>query len=72
MPVHIRLTPEDPEPVGAFPLARAVLCVNCETVFDITNRTSCPRCCSSSYLNIALALGNEEARSRVRQLGVVR
>lgn len=61
---------EELKPVQAIPLEHAVLCMNCETVFDVTART-CPVCCSEVYLNIGIALGDEETRSRVRDLAVM-
>ena len=60
---------EESKPVQAIPLEHAVLCMNCETVFDVTERT-CPVCCSETFLNIGIALGDEETRSRIRQLVV--
>lgn len=60
---------EESKPVQAIPLEHAVLCANCETVFDVTER-ACPVCCSETFLNIGTALGDEETRSRVRQLAV--
>jgi len=61
---------EESRPVQAIPLEHAVLCMNCETVFDVTERT-CPVCCSEVYLNIGIALGDEETKSRIRQLAVI-
>jgi rRNA maturation endonuclease Nob1 len=61
----------DEKPVQAIPLEHAVLCMNCETVFDVTER-ACPVCCSEVYLNVGIALGDEETRSRVRDLAVAR
>ena len=58
---------EEDKPVQAIPLDRAVLCLNCETVFDLTAR-ACPVCCSEIFLNIGLALGDEETKLRVREL----
>jgi len=58
---------EEEKPVQAIPLDRAVLCLNCETVFEVTER-ACPICCSEIFLNIGLALGDEETKSRVRGL----
>ena len=51
-------------------LEHAVLCMNCETVFEIQART-CPVCASEIYLNIGLALGDEETKARVRALEAV-
>jgi len=58
---------EEDKPVQAIPLDRAVLCLNCETVFEVTER-ACPVCCSEIFLNIGLALGDEETKLRVREL----
>jgi hypothetical protein len=60
---------EEEKPVQAIPLDRAVLCMNCETVFDVTER-ACPVCCSEICLNIGIALGDEETQSRVRGMVV--
>ncbi|OPX97207.1 MAG: hypothetical protein A4E60_03330 [Syntrophorhabdus sp. PtaB.Bin047] len=62
---------EEEKPVQAIPLEHAALCANCETVFDVTGR-ACPVCCSEVYLNVGVALGDEETRSRVRDLVVAR
>lgn len=61
---------EQEKPVQAIPLDRAVLCMNCETVFDVTER-ACPVCCSEIYLNIGIALSDEETKSRIRQPAVI-
>lgn len=60
---------EEERPVQAIPLEHAVLCMNCETVFDVTER-ACPVCCSEIYLNIGIALGDEETKSRIRRQAV--
>jgi rRNA maturation endonuclease Nob1 len=54
--------------VAAIPLDRAVLCLNCETVFDIDHQHTCPKCAGEIWLNIGLALGNEATKSRVIQM----
>lgn len=51
----------------AIPLDRAVLCMNCETVFNVEQR-ACPRCCSNVYMNIGLALGDEATKGRVMDM----
>jgi RNA polymerase subunit RPABC4/transcription elongation factor Spt4 len=48
----------------AIKLENSVLCLNCETVFNVEQR-ACPRCCSTTYMNIGLALGDEATKSRV-------
>jgi hypothetical protein len=55
---------KDEKPAKAIRLDHAVLCMNCETVFEVSQRT-CPLCCSETYLNIGLALGDEETKARV-------
>ncbi|OPY02565.1 MAG: hypothetical protein A4E60_00974 [Syntrophorhabdus sp. PtaB.Bin047] len=60
---------KEEKPVQAIPLEHAALCINCETVFDMTER-ACPVCCSEVYLNVGIAFGDEETRSRIRQLAV--
>ncbi len=60
---------EEERPVQAIPLEHAVLCMNCETVFDMAERI-CPVCCSETFLNIGVALGDEETKSRIRRQAV--
>ncbi|HBE45718.1 MAG TPA: hypothetical protein DDW17_09850 [Deltaproteobacteria bacterium] len=55
------------EYIQVIPLERAVLCMNCETVFSVEQRT-CPRCCSTTYMNIGLALGDEATKSRIMDI----
>ena len=55
------------EYIQAIPLDRAVLCMNCETVFSVEQR-ACPRCCSTTYMNIGLALGEEATKNRVADM----
>ncbi len=52
------------EYIPAIKLDKSVLCLNCETIFDIEQR-ACPHCCSTTYLNIGLALGDEATKGRV-------
>jgi len=59
---------KDALPINAIPLGEAVLCLNCETVFEVKER-ACPLCCSETYLNIGLALGEEETKTRVAAMG---
>ena len=52
-------------PAPAIEIGYAVLCMNCERVFDIRDH-ACPKCGSETYLNIGIALGDEETKARVR------
>lgn len=58
---------KEEKPAQAIPLDRAVLCMNCESVFEVEQRV-CPRCCSEVFLNIGLALSDEATKGRVREI----
>jgi anaerobic ribonucleoside-triphosphate reductase len=50
-------------PLENLPLSRAVLCVDCETVFRV-ERKDCPSCGSKSFVVLARAVGYLEAVRR--------
>jgi uncharacterized paraquat-inducible protein A len=52
---------EDYDIIPAIPINRAVLCMNCETIFNISNKV-CPRCGCNIYLNVGLALSDEASK----------
>ena len=51
----------------AIPLRDAVLCMNCERVFEIS-QGSCPVCTSEVYLSVSLALSDDDTKRRVREM----
>lgn len=62
---------EEKQPDAAIPLDRAVLCMNCETVFEVDHQGTCPKCASEIWINIGLALGNEATKSRIIKMRAV-
>lgn len=54
-------------PAQAIPLDRAVLCLDCETIYDVSER-HCPKCAGEVWINIGLALGDEPTKLRVTRL----
>ena len=55
---------KEEQPSSSIPLDRAVLCMNCETVFEVSQKT-CPKCASEIWLNIGFALGDEATKTRI-------
>jgi len=43
------------------PLARAVLCVGCDTVLDLST-TTCPRCTSTTLVNLSRLVNRAPVR----------
>jgi RNA polymerase subunit RPABC4/transcription elongation factor Spt4 len=58
---------DEDEYIQVIPLERAVLCMNCEMIFNVEQR-ACPRCCSTTYMNIGLALGDEAIKSKITNM----
>jgi len=48
--------------IAPFPLAHAVLCVDCEAIYSLPARR-CPRCASSVFFPLARWLGTDASRA---------
>jgi predicted amidophosphoribosyltransferase len=51
----------------AIPLRDAMLCMDCEMVFE-AGQACCPVCASEVFLSVSLALSDDETKAPVREL----
>lgn len=55
------------KPAQAIPLRDAMLCMNCESIFE-AGQMCCPVCASEVFMSVSLALSDDETKAPIREL----
>jgi hypothetical protein len=58
---------KDEKLAQTIPLRDAMLCMNCESIFE-AGQICCPACTSEVFLSVSLALSDDETKGRVREM----